>query len=151
MSIKSIEDLVRKIKSIKINKRVCQKVGEETKKMIVERTIKGIGADKGKQKRFKKLKKNTIKQRKKTKAEGNMSPLTTPRKSNMIETGELLNSITLKADSKGFEIFPKGKENQAKAEGNQDLGRKIFDTTVRETNKIKEMFEEEILKEFNKK
>jgi phage gpG-like protein len=45
--------------------------------------------------------KSTVDQRKRKKEKGNLSPLTTPKKSNLTETGQLLDSITTKNAAQG--------------------------------------------------
>lgn len=114
---KDISDFVKSVEKTideSLSRKQLTVLGKATLAIIYKRTKKGIGVNKtgqvgGARKRLKALEKSTIARRKSFK---DLHPTTSPRKSNLTFSGQLLDSLKVKkisARKKSFVISPEGK------------------------------------------
>lgn len=103
-------------------------MGENLLREIQERTIKGDGVtDKGKIKKFKKLKKSTIASRHSMNKAGKLNSNTSPEMSNQIATGRMVLDAKVKVDKQklNIEISPPDDRVDVQ-EYQEDMGRMAF-------------------------
>lgn len=118
-------------------------LGNKLLKEIQERTIEGNGVtDSGKIKPFKRLKKSTIASRHSKQKNGKLSSLTTPEKSNQIETGHMIMDAKVKIKNKskglGVEIAPP-KDREDIQTYQEDMGRTAFNIDTDQQQYIEDL------------
>lgn len=113
--------------------RVMRQIAEETIKLIQKRTRKGTGVPKagGAKRRLKPLTPEYKKYRRKLKKQGRLSPKTTPAKSNLTLTGEMIDSMDYRL-SRGQIIIFSGKDDLVKY--NEEGGRVFLNLSNSEFN-----------------
>lgn len=145
-SFKDLEQYLTKVKNSIKDMNVAA-LGAQLVENIKERTKKGIDAT-GKQ--FKPIKPATMREKKSLQKRGRLSSDTTPDKSNLIRTGEMVEStkstIIKKETSQTIIISPTGSDNQKKASDNKKLGREYVGITASDEKLIKEYIISEITK-----
>jgi len=152
---KQIKELVDKVKK-ELEKAVASKsfydeIGKEVSNQIRKRTRLGYGSSpSGQQVKLASLKESTVENRKRTKKKGNLSNLTTPKKSNLTETAQLLDAIEHKSTNQKVTIQFSDRRKDSKI-GNKKLagyvqqaGRRFFDLTTAETSSLKRLVEKKI-------
>lgn len=113
-------------------------------------SVESLGA---KKKPFKKLSPGYIEQRRKSK---NLSNLTSPGKSNITNTGQMIESISGKGKSSGFDIILSGSRNDGLtndqvADFVEEGGRPFLNFSDIELKKIARLLEEQLVDEITKK
>lgn len=100
-----------------ISKDNLEKTGKEVAESIKKRTRLGRSVEKtGNQAtKLEPLSAKYKKQRSGLKKKGKLSSQTTPAKSNLTKSGEMVDNIKSKANQNGFEIYIEGRENREKA------------------------------------
>lgn len=95
-----------------------QQLGELAASEVKKRTRIGYGvADQGSpQQKLKPLEKSTIDKRKRTKARGELAAETTPARSNLTETGQLLDSIKVRLEGGSVVVYLDGERNKLVAD-----------------------------------
>lgn len=123
------------------------------KEMVRSHTKKGYGVDKegAPQKRLKGLSESYKKQRRRLKRQGILSPDTTPNKSNLTNTGDMLKSLSHRSTRNTATVFLKGDKEKKKAEKQAKVGRKFMNLSKSERQRIKKIIQEAIHKGINKK
>lgn len=106
-----------------------------------------------KKRSFKKLSPGYVKQRRKS---SELSSLTSPGKSNVTHTGQMIESITGKGKSGGFDITLSGSRNDGLtnkqvADFVEEGGRPFMNFSNIELKKIARLIEEQLVDEINKK
>lgn len=127
----------------RVNKTTMPKVGDFLVEDITARTVRGSGVTvKGTIKKLKALAPATKKARKRKK--GGLDGRTAPARSNQIETGQMIDSLTFKKIRNGIRLFWNNKFAQNKAMWNVQLGRRILGVDKKQKKKIIEMIEKEL-------
>ena len=120
ISTLSPKDLANKLNNL-LNDSVLAEIhnalGQKASQMVTDRTKSGFGVKKNNsgETQLKPLSPKYIEQRKKLKSRGKLSSETTPNKSNLMKTGEMLNDIIYKSNSKEAVVFIKEEKNKKKA------------------------------------
>lgn len=117
--LKKINKILEAVIEATSEKSTMEKIGEASKEQIVRRTRVGKGVDKpgGKSQRLKPLQPSTKTKRQIAKKAGELSSVTTPAKSNLTQTGEMLD--TLKVDAKVGEVTISGKDRKQQRKINE--------------------------------
>ena len=133
---KQLDELMRKV----IARRNLDAVGEMVADQIRKRTRLGYGVeDDGKsQKKLKKLSNGYKDWRKKNRRA--LSGDTTPARSNLTQTGDMLDSIEHKVQGDSVEISVNGRFNQDKARWVTEGGRPFMNLSKAERNMVADMF-----------
>lgn len=119
--------------------------GQLAVKTIVDRTRKGKGLNGDKLQKLDRLSDSYIETRKRYRK--NLSKTTSPRKSNLTATGQMLRSLTFRSKNRKIELFFKGRRRReltGKGSGRRNvdvasfanLFRPFFGLTKRESNSI---------------
>jgi len=148
---KDIKELMKKLEKAReeLQDNVVE-VGNEAADLIRKRTRLGYGVSEqgGKKTRLKKLddgnpKKPYTKRRRQLELSGN----TTPAKSNLTQSGAMLDDLEATKTSKGkAEIDFKTEESKDKAKWNTDKGRPFNNLSKSEYNQLKEIIQKKIEK-----
>lgn len=153
---KQIKEITEKItkeleKTIK-SKAFYDEIGKGVATQIRKRTRLGYGVNaSGAQVKLEPTKPSTQKAKQKKKEQGKLSPQTTPKRSNLTDTGQLLDAIHHKStDSKTTIQFKDSRKNSEL--GNKKLaevvqfigGRIFFELTNPEKNNLKRVIEKKI-------
>lgn len=132
-----------------------QKIADELADTMRVRAQLGGSVDKtgAKKKSFKKLSEKYIEQRK---SDSNLSSLTSPGKSNITRTGQLIESLRGRGKKAGFEITPDGSRNdgltnEEVADFVEKGGRPFLNLSDIELKKLARLIEEQLSDEINKK
>ncbi len=147
---KDFEKMRNKLLKDLKSKETMKALGEATAKDIQKRTTAGYGVkanDKGKTK-LDKLSTGYKKQRKKMQLSSN----TSPAKSNLHQTGKMVDSIKSETTKEGFKISATGSHNKDKA-GWVSKKRPFLHMSKPEIKRAKERFEEllrDMVKKYNK-
>lgn len=144
---KVTDELTKTVKS----KSFYDEIGEEISNQIRKRTRLGYGIS-GTDTRTKLLptKRSTQLAKERKKKAGTLSKLTTPKRSNLTDTGQLLDSIEYKSTTDKTTIqFDDGRRdseigNKKLAQYVQDQGRKFFGLTAPEKNQLRRLIEKKI-------
>lgn len=149
-----IKDLVKKItkeleQTVK-SKAFYDEVGEEVSTQIRKRTRLGYGiSGTESQVKLKPTAPSTKKGKEFKKKKGKLSGLTTPKKSNLTDTGQLLDSINHKASIQKVVIGFKDQRKDSEI-GNKELAKHVqvdrpfFGLTTPEKNRLKRLIEKKI-------
>ena len=141
-----------KIKKAVNDEGLVRQVAEEAKDSVVKRTREGKGVqDTGDApRRLRGLKDKTVKNRRGLKRKGQLSRNTSPRKSNLTASGEMLDDVeVLKSSRKSATIGFKKEKNRTKATNVQRQGRNFFDLSSDEVEDIVKSIESAIKKSIN--
>lgn len=142
-SLKGLDSLIDLVDELpdqidrRIKTREADLLGEKMKNKIQARSIDGMGVENGIEKQYKPLKKSTINSRTIKNQKGLLSPLTTPSTSNQIETGKLIEDMTVKVKDTTITIAP-SKERKKVAGYQEEMGRKTFSPTKEEADWLEE-------------
>lgn len=127
-------ELKRELKKAASKPQLLDKVAQEAATIVVRRTRLGFGARDGKKEKLKKLSEGYIKQRKRS---TELSPFTSPRKSNLTFTGQMLESV----HAQGHTVrIPKGRNSRV-ATYVTEQGRPWFGVTEQERAQLKIFYE----------
>lgn len=138
-----------------ITKELLTEIGEKIRNLVKTRTRKGKGVpvDGGPQKPLTKLsrkngKKSYVSQRERMQARGKLSPETSPGKSNLTLTGDLLDTIEYDVLKTQVNIRPKaGNEKKVK---HQPEGRTAFNLSTKEVKIVTNIVENQIINDIKK-
>lgn len=133
------------------DKRNMDELGESLVKDIKKRTKVGVGADKpgGSSKKLKKLADSTKKSRRAKKSKGLLSGSTTPAKSNLIETGDMVDSIHHAAKD-GLITIDVDNDQVDKVEYNADNGREFLYLGKGQVKAVEKDLEKQLIAELKK-
>lgn len=120
------------------NKSGMDEVGEEAVDMVKKRTRLGYGADGRKKEKLGKLSEGYQKQRKKKK----LSKSTSPSKSNLTNTGKMLDDLTHTSQDESTTIEFNTQESLKKAEWVTKGGRPFMSLTAQEKKRITKFLQE---------
>lgn len=147
MASKPIENLdLEHLIQNTVNRQLIQKLGEMAVEQIRNRTRLGYGVpDLGApQQKLQPLKDSTISNRKRSKGRGTLSGKTSPKKSNLTHTGELLDSIRFVGQDNRLEIYIAGERNRSVAEFVADQGRPFFTLSKSEVSRLVDVIQQAI-------
>jgi hypothetical protein len=121
-------------------------LGEYARDLIKSRSRKGSGVDRqgGKSTRLKPLKDTYKKQRTRLKSRGALSSETTPGKSNLTRSGEMLDNITVKPVKNGAELQFANRKLSERAKAVSDKGRPFFTLSASELKKVNKLIKDAI-------
>ena len=134
MTFKDLErKLARLINSVG-DSATMDKMGKELAQTVKTRTRKGFGVDQtgGRSKRLTKLSKPYKKERKGLQSRGKLSSETSPTKSNLTKSGELLDSIKGEGKRGEARIYIDGRNlnNKKAAQDQEQVGRKFMNLNI---------------------
>jgi hypothetical protein len=145
---KKVDNALRDV----LSKDTFNEIGKMTADQIKTRTRlgKGVPQSEGPFQQLKPLSSATIGIRTDKKKKGKLNPLTTPKKSNLTETGELLDSLKYQSSNTEVRIYIEGPENQKKANDQVAQGRKFMNLSKTEVREIIKYLQKKIEDSFNK-
>lgn len=108
-----ISDLLDVVKTAAFLKKIAEAATQNLKTRV--RLGYAVAQDSGPQGKFKPLADSTVSKRRKLKSPP-LSENTTPKRSNLTQTGELIDSITYRISGNKIEIYLEGARNQKVAE-----------------------------------
>lgn len=113
------------------SKTFLTQLGNELKEDIQKRTRLGYGVEEplGKQSKFKALAESTKKSRKYKKKQGKLSGLSSPAKSNLTETGEMVDDMYVSTKVNLLQLKLKDQKNRDKAQWNEEKGRTFLNVS----------------------
>ena len=130
------------------------KVGNFMRRLIVNRTQKqgrGINKQGGRIVKLRKLEPSTIESRKRARKRGELSNLTTPKKSNLTATGQMLFEVAVTAVTKGAVAIGFLSDRSEKIAGYHEKGvgpkktkRKFLGLSAGEERKVTEFVEKQL-------
>lgn len=145
---KKVDGALREV----LSKDTFNDIGKMTSEQIKTRTRlgKGVPESEGSFQALKPLADSTVGIRKDKKKAGKLSALTTPNKSNLTETGELLDSLKYQSTNTEVRIYIEGQQNQKKANDQVAQGRKFMNLSKTEVREIIKYLQKKIEDSFNK-
>jgi phage gpG-like protein len=153
MTLKELQEKMSRLLTDVVDKQLFTDIGNKLTPEIKKRVRRGYGVSEeaGPAQKLSGLTDSYKKQRKNQKKTGYLSSETTPARSNLTQTGKMIDSITATADNKSATISVTGKENIEKAKHVQDKGRPFMNLTKREVQDVTDIIENAIKKDINKK
>ena len=147
----SFDDLAKRIAKMARelgNKEQTQKVATAAAEIVKERTNRGFGVaqNNGPKKRLKPLSANYKKQRKKLP----LGPKARPSRSNLNQTGEMVESVKGKGSKNLAEVRLTGENNKKKAIDQVKAGRSFMNLAKSEIKKVVNIIEEQINNDIKK-
>lgn len=129
------------------------KVAKQTAETVKKRTRRGFGVEQtgGRSKRLKKLADGYKKTRRGLKKRGQLSTETTPAKSNLTKSGEMLDSIKGEGKTRQARIYIDGSRNEKKVKDQVEQGRVFMNLNRAEVKDIIDILEEDLNKDMKKK
>lgn len=146
-NIKAIIDAkMKKLLDLVLTRDNLQEIGNTAAERVRKRVRLGYGVTQtgGNQKRLKALSVPYKAWRKKNK--GKLSPEATAAKSNLTQTGDMLDNIEAEVKGKYVEVQIKGNDNQDKARWVTQQGRPFFFLTKAEQTAVKDLIRKMITK-----
>jgi hypothetical protein len=139
----NLEHLVKNV----VTSQLLQTLAERAVEMVRTRTRLGYGVSGetfgGAQQKLEKLAKSTVDKRRRLSKQGRLSGQTTPARSNLTETGELLDSIQFRIRGPRVEVFIGGGRNQQVASYVSDA-RPFFTLSQSEVSRLADLIEQAI-------
>ncbi len=139
---KFIDDINKRLERAQ-DKTVFSAVAKMASDLIKKRTRLGYGVEKdgANKTKLKGIKDKTIEQRQRKKKMGLLHNNTTPKKSNLTDTGQLIDAIGSRATQRYGEVFISEKRkdravNSDIVEGQSDMGRKFFNISNAEYKQL---------------
>lgn len=145
---KQIKDALKDV----LNKSTFDEIGKITSESIKKRTRLGKGVDQseGPLVPLKELKPSTKDRRTAKKKAGTLSNNTTPTKSNLTDTGAMLDSIKYESSATEVRIYIDGSENQKKANDQATQGRRFMNLSKTEVANVVRFLQKKFTDSFNK-
>lgn len=136
-----------------IRRETMSEVGELVRDLVKSRTKKGFGVaePEGKATRLKGLSESYKKRRRTLKKQGKLDQSTSPTKSNLTQTSQMLDSVKSKASTAKAEVFLDNEKAQRKAELQANDNREFMNLSKSEVNKIKKLLEQKIIDDIKKR
>lgn len=153
MTFKDLEIKIAALIDGIVKKSTMDDVANMAKDMVVERTSKGFGVKvkEGPKERLKGLSESYKKQRRRLKKQGKLATETTPNKSNLTKSRQMLDSVAAKASTGQATVYLNNDKAGKKAEYQASEGREFMNLSKSEVNKIKKFIEEKIISDIKKK
>lgn len=152
MDFKDLKKQVDSALRYTLNKQTFSEIGKMTADSIKNRTRlgKGVNQTEGKLETLLPLKESTKARRNIKKKTGKLSNQTTPARSNLTDTGELLDSLKYESSATEVRIYIEGANNQKKAIDQSKAGRKFMDLSKSEVNAVISYLQKKIKQNLNK-
>jgi hypothetical protein len=152
LDFKDLKDKLDKALANVLNKETFDGIGKITSQSIKNRTRlgKGVSQSEGSLEQLKPLADSTKKIRTSKKKSGKLSSQTAPAKSNLTETGQMLDSIKYQSSATEVRIYIEGSDNQKKATDQANQGRKFMNLSKSEVNEVLRFLQNKIKDSFNK-
>lgn len=152
MTFKDLEKKLAKLISSVGDASTMDKIGKELAQTVKTRTRKGFGVDQpgGRSKRLTKLSKPYKKERKGLQSRGKLSSETSPAKSNLTKTGELLDSIKGSGKKNEARIYIDGRNNVKKVRDQAQAGREFMNLNKAEIKDAIDILEKELNNDIKK-
>jgi phage gpG-like protein len=153
MTISDLQKKLNNLLSDVVDQDLMTKIAKSVKSNVQTRTRRGFGVDSegGPAKKLKPLADSYKKQRKRIQAAGGLSQETTPNKSNLTNTGEMINAIDYEVTRNEATVFVTGIENRKKAKYQADADRKFMNLSKREIKDITDIIEQSLETDITKK
>lgn len=153
MTFKKLDIQIKALIEGVIKKNTMQEVADLAKSLVVNRTNRGFGVKtpEGKAERLKALSASYKRKRRRLKASGELSAQTTPAKSNLTKTRQMLDSVDARASTAKAEVFLKNERAKEKAELQANEGREFMNLSKNEVKKVKKLIEDKIINDIKKK
>ena len=150
----TVKELKRKLDSIildTVNKTLTTEIGKQVVKQVRNRTQRGYGVaeNNGKQQRLKPLKPATKAIRKGLAGKGQLSPNTSPGKSNLTRSGKMLNNINYTASENKVVVSVKGAQKIKAMDVSKE--RPFMNLSKTEINAVTKTVKEAIVNDIKKK
>lgn len=151
-----ISDLRIKLKTLisdTVDKSLMDEIGREVVDIVKTRTRKGFGVKNnlGPQKPLKALSPKYKARRKLLQAQGKLSSKTTPNRSNLTKSGDMIDSTYYKTTKNTVTVSPKGAKNRKKAKYQAEAGRVAYNLSKSENRRITKIINNRFNKDINKK
>ena len=130
-----INKIARSIFETVYSPRTKQAIGEFAVRQVKRRTKRGLGVNNKTLEPLKELKSSTVKTRRALKKNGKLSSDTTPDKSNLTQSGNMLNDLQWEDKGRSVEINFKTSKSNEKAENNNDK-RQFMDLSKQEEEEV---------------
>lgn len=149
-----VTDLILKLNSLfedSFKKDALSAAATKAAELVKTRTRKGFGVanEGGPQKRLKPLSPKYIEKRKKLAARGQLSPETSPARSNLTKTGDMLNDIKTSVGTNEARVYIDSAKNVTKAE-NVQKDRPFMNLSASEKKEIVKIINEKIKMDIKK-
>lgn len=130
-----------------------KKVAKQTAETVKKRTRRGFGVETtgGSSKRLKKLSDGYKKTRRGLSKRGDLSQNTTPAKSNLTKSGEMLDAVKGEGTTRQARIYIDGSRNKKKAQDQVEQGREFMNLNRAEIKDIIDILEDEVNQDIKKK
>ena len=153
MTFKKLEIQIKAVIEGLIKKSTMQEIADLSKNLVVQRTGKGFGVNtpEGKKVKLKGISESYKKERKRLRKQGKLSGDTTPQKSNLTKSKQMLDSVDAKASTAKATVFLNNPQAKNKAEYQSAQGRAFMNLSKAEVEKIKKLIEKKIIDDINKK
>lgn len=153
MTFKDLNIRLRQLVSGVVDRETMGKVADRAKELVTDRTRKGFGveAEGAPKTRLKGLSESYKKQRRRLRKQGKLDNSTTPGKSNLTQSGQMLKSLKTRASNGQAEVFLGNEEAKTKAKHQADSGRKFMNLSKTEQREIKKIIETELINDIKKK
>lgn len=152
LDFKDLKKQVDTALSAVLNKQTFNEIGKITADSIKNRTRlgKGVNQTEGKLEALIPLKETTKARRGAKKKAGKLSAQTTPARSNLTDTGEMLDSLKYESSATEVRIYIEGANNQKKAIDQANAGRKFMNLSKSEVNTVLRYLQKKIKDNLNK-
>jgi phage gpG-like protein len=152
MTPKQFADKMRKLSKTTIDKELMDEIASKTTKNVQTRTRKGFGVDTdgSKATKLEGLSESYKKQRKRLRKQGKLDSTTSPSKSNLTKSGDMLKDITYKTTENTATIFIGNNKGVKKAKYQDKVGRKFMNLSKNEIKEIEDIVDEKIQKDIKK-
>lgn len=152
MDFKDLQKKVEIALQAVLNKSTFDEIGKMTAQSIKTRTRlgKGVETTPGSLVPLKALAPSTKERRTSKKKAGKLSSQTTPAKSNLTDTGEMLDSLKYQSTDTEVRIYIDGSDNQKKAKDQAEQGRKFMNLSKSEVAEVVRFLQKKITDSFNK-
>lgn len=150
-----------KLFKIQIDKLITQvgsrdnmrQVGKLAKELVVNRTSRGFGVSRseGPKEKLKALSPNYKSARRRLRKQGRLSSETTPTRSNLTKSRQMLESVDSNGQKNRAEVFLNDNAAETKAQLQAKQGRKFMNLSKDETKQITDLLEKQIINDIKKK
>ena len=152
MTFKQLGIKLKRLVDNVVDNELLNEIGKRTTKQVKDRTRKGFGVEEqlGPKTRLKPLTTKYKKRRAKLRKRGKLSSETSPNKSNLTKSGEMLDSTDYTISRDTVTVAPKGRRNKEKASAQEKAGRTAYNISKSENKELLKFIENEITKDIKK-
>jgi hypothetical protein len=130
-----------------------RQVGKLAKEIVVDRTSRGFGVSQpeGNKEKLKSLSTEYKRDRRRLKKQGKLASQTTPTKSNLTKSRQMLDSVDFNGQKGKAEVFLNDNRAETKAQLQARQDRKFMNLSKDETKQVVKLLEEKIINDIKKK